>query len=130
VAQVVVLIADLLFGSRVQEGLTAAGHQVEMVDDPGRLAERLEGCEVLIVDLADEHLRGAELVEGLRSRRSTSSTSSTGESAAGLRTLGFYPHVDVELRERAQRAGFDQVVPRSRIARECGELVERLAIDA
>lgn len=126
-ARVVVLIADLLFGSRVQGWLTAAGHQVELVDEPGRLVERLEGCEVLIVDLADEQLRGAELVEGLSS---SSSTSSTGESAGRPRTLGFYPHVDVGLRERAQRAGFDEVVPRSRIARECGELVERLATDA
>ena len=31
-----------------------------------------------------------------------------------LRTLGFYPHVQVEVRARAEAAGIDMVVPRSR----------------
>jgi hypothetical protein len=44
-----------------------------------------------------------------------------------VRTLAFYSHVDVEVRERAERAGFDLVVPRSRMAREGADLVERLA---
>jgi hypothetical protein len=34
--------------------------------------------------------------------------------------------VDAPARERAERAGFDLVVPRSRMAREGVELVERL----
>jgi hypothetical protein len=46
------------------------------------------------------------------------------------RTLGFYSHVEVETRERAQQAGFDLVVPRSRMAREGGTLVSRLAAEA
>jgi hypothetical protein len=40
--------------------------------------------------------------------------------------LGFYPHVQIELKRRAFDAGFDMVVPRSRIARELPGLVERL----
>jgi hypothetical protein len=43
------------------------------------------------------------------------------------RSLGFYPHVDVETRRRAEEAGFDLVVPRSRMAREAARLVDRLA---
>jgi hypothetical protein len=35
--------------------------------------------------------------------------------------------VDIETRERAEQAGFDMVVPRSRMAREGGDLVTRLA---
>src|SRR5437764_122638 len=42
-------------------------------------------------------------------------------------TLGFFAHVDTEVRERAEEAGFDLVVPRSRIAREAPTLVERLS---
>jgi hypothetical protein len=120
-ARVVVLISDLLFGSRLQADLSAAGHEVELVGDSEALERRLGGCEVLIVDLADERLRGAELAAELivgRMRRD--------DEADRPRTLGFYPHVDVETRERAQRAGFDLVVPRSRMAREGGELVSRL----
>jgi hypothetical protein len=44
-----------------------------------------------------------------------------------VRTLGFFAHVEPEVRERALAAGFDQVVPRSRMHREGAELVGRLA---
>ena len=44
-----------------------------------------------------------------------------------MRTLGFYSHVDVPARERAEQAGFDLVVPRSRMAREGAELTSVLA---
>ncbi len=40
--------------------------------------------------------------------------------------LGFYRHTDPETRRRAEAAGVDLVVPRSRLARELPELVERL----
>jgi hypothetical protein len=46
---------------------------------------------------------------------------------AGVRKLGFYGHTDVDTKRRAEEAGFDLVVPRSRMAREMAVLVERLA---
>lgn len=115
-ARAVVLIADLLFGSRVQSDLNAAGHDVRLVSSREALEEHLADCEVLIVDLTDERLRGPEAVEAL------------GGAARRPKTLGFYSHVDTETRDRAQRAGFDLVVPRSRMAREGGEMVGRLTI--
>jgi CheY-like chemotaxis protein len=119
-ARAVVLIADLLFGSRVQESLRAAGHEVELVGGRNALQGRLEGCDVLVVDLVDSELGGVEAVQEL---------AGCGR-AATLPTLGFYSHVDAQTRERALQAGFDLVVPRSRMAREGGELVSRLAAGA
>jgi DNA-binding NarL/FixJ family response regulator len=120
-ARVLALVADLLFGSRVQGALGAAGHEVELVGDATRLRRRLADahapCAVLVVDLTDAQLDGAGLLEEL-----------VGEGAlVGVRTLGFYSHVDVRARERAERAGFDLLVPRSRMAREGPELVGRLS---
>lgn len=120
-ARAVVLIADLLFGSRVQSDLRAAGHEVELVAARDALQSRLEGADVLVVDLTDAALEGPALIEALRGAH-------RGQRALP-QTLGFYSHVDVETRERAQRAGFDLVVPRSRMAREGGELVSRLAAE-
>jgi CheY-like chemotaxis protein len=127
-ARVVVLISDLLFASRVQAGLVAAGYEVELVGDSQKLQERLGECDALVVDLTDERLRGLELVEGLVTGSGKGGAPSVEDAmqTTRLRTLGFYSHVDVETRERAQRAGFDLVVPRSRMAREGGELVRRL----
>jgi len=71
--------------------------------------------DVLVVDLTDEDLQGSAVVEAV------------AEELGPTRTLGFYSHVDVAARERAEQAGFDLVVPRSRMAREGAEIVTRLA---
>ncbi len=121
-ARVLALVPDLLFGSRVQSALSAAGLEVELLGDEARLRERLgAGAEpaatLLVVDLTDAALDGAGIVESL----------SRGGELGQMRTLGFYSHVDAQARERAERAGFDLVVARSRMAREGGELAARLA---
>lgn len=120
VARVLLLTADLLFGSNVQGALSAAGHEVQTVADEGRLRERLidesqPSVDVLAVDLTDADLQGAAVVEAV------------AEDLGSTRTLGFYSHVDVAARERAEEAGFDLVVPRSRMAREGADVVTRLA---
>ena len=124
-ARVLALVPDLLFGSRLLGTLNAAGHEVDLVTDAGRLRERLAdgsapGPAVLVLDLTDEDLKGAELLESLWG----------APGLEGVRTLGFFSHVDTRARERAERAGFDLAVPRSRMAREGGELVARLAAPA
>jgi hypothetical protein len=121
-ARVVALVPDLLFGSQVQGMLAAAGHEVELVADETRLRDRLgdaaaPASAVLVVDLTTDALDGSVLVEAL----------SAEGVLAQTRTLGFYAHVDVTVRERAEQAGFDLVVPRSRMAREGAALVRRLA---
>src|SRR5438128_862496 len=105
-ARVVTFTADLLFGSRVQGSLAAAGEDVELVSDRESLRAAVEEAgggapEVLVVDLTDAALQGAEQVRALRDAGALSRT----------RTLGFYSHVEADVRERAQRAGFDLIVP-------------------
>ncbi len=125
-ARVLALIPDLLFGSRVQGALAAAGYEVELVANEQLLRERLVGGAglvldapaVLLVDLTNPDLDGPALVESL---------SADGTLTQTTRTLGFYAHVDASAREHAERAGFDLVVPRSRMAREGPQLVARLA---
>jgi DNA-binding NarL/FixJ family response regulator len=124
-ARVVAIVPDLLFGSRVQSSLRGAGHDVELIGERDRLSDRLHDLTappvaVLVVDLTSDGLDQAGLVQTL---------SQQGE-LAGVRTLGFYSHVDSDTRERAEQVGFDMVVPRSRMAREGAELVTRLADQA
>jgi hypothetical protein len=123
-ARVLALTRDLLFGSQVQGALTFAGHDVELIADETRLRARLAAsgdpespaAELLVVDLTDAELDGAAIVESIARR----------EGLGATRTLGFYSHVEAAMRERAERAGFDLVVPRSRMAREGPELVAGL----
>jgi hypothetical protein len=104
-AEVLALAPDLMFASRIEATLTAAGHRVKLVgSDPGRA--ELERAEAVVVDLDREP---PDSVTGF-----------------GVPVLGFYSHTDVEIRRRAEAAGVDLVVPRSRMAREMPQLVERL----
>lgn len=114
-ARVAALIPDLLFGSKVQAALTQAGHDVDLIAS-AEAWDADAGVEVLVVDLTDAAFDGVGVVVGL----------AEAERLGDARTLGFFAHVEPEVRERALAAGFDQVVPRSRMAREGAELVERL----
>jgi hypothetical protein len=138
VARVIALVPDLLFGSQVQGALAAAGHDVVLAGDEAKARERLgggedasevrsetqqgagsgaDGATVLVIDLTDDRFDGAATLEALNADGALS----------GVSTLAFYSHVDAAVRERAQQAGFDLVVPRSRMAREGAVLVSGLA---
>lgn len=116
-ARVALLCPELLFGSKVEGALRAAGHLVERYEAGDLARAAAPTVDVLVVDLADEALDGTALVSGMRDAGDIPST----------RTLGFYSHVDTATRARARAAGFDLVVPRSRMAREGAALVARLA---
>jgi DNA-binding NarL/FixJ family response regulator len=111
-ARVVAVFDDLLLGSNVLGMLKAAGHEATLA---GAGAEPA-GAELMIVDLGASGFDGIALVERLEDAGELGST----------RTLGVYSHVDADTRRRAQEAGFDLVVPRSRLAREGAALVDRL----
>jgi len=115
-ARVAALIGDLLFGSKVQAALEAAGHEVDLITGAVEAWDEVGGIELLVIDLTSPDVDGVELFETL----------ATGGELHGVRTLGFFAHVQPEVRERALAAGFDQVVPRSRMAREGAQLVEGL----
>jgi len=103
--RVAAVVPDLLFGSKVKAMLEGAGHDVSLVPAPDRAGE----ADVLVVDLAS----------------GTIEPEAAGET--GTPRLAIYSHVDAEMKARAEAAGFDLVVPRSRFVREGAALVERLA---
>ena len=115
-ARVAALVPDLMFASKVDGMLRAAGHDVALCTSEPEAWSQAQGADVLVVDLAAEDVDGVTLVDSMRS----------GGELHDVRTLGFYPHVEAATRERAQRAGFDLVVPRSRMAREGAQLVAGL----
>jgi hypothetical protein len=97
VARVALHCRDLLFGSKVDGALRAAGHEVTRPGEP---------ADIVVVDLTDPDLPWPD----------------TGD----VPRLGFYSHVDQDTRKRAEEAGFELVVPRSRMNREGAALVEKL----
>jgi hypothetical protein len=103
-ARILSIATDLMLSSRVDAGLGAAGHEVVTVGSVEG-ADR-DGFEAIVADLdvADP----------------------TALAATGLPILGYYSHVDVDTKTRADAAGLATVVPRSRMARELPDLVTAL----
>jgi CheY-like chemotaxis protein len=116
-ARVIAHVPDLLFGSKVQGMLAAAGHDVALVGSAERAREHAGAVDVVVVDLFFEPDAGIALLEGLKA----------DGTLGDARALASYAHTAPEVRERALAAGFDLVVPRSRMAREGAALVAKLA---
>jgi hypothetical protein len=111
VARVVAFVPDLLFGSNVAGAVQSAGHEPFLASDIESVHRELAGSQLLIVDLtADAPRRIAEVTNVM----------------PGVPVLAFYSHVEADVRAAAESAGFDLVVPRSRMAREGAALVVRL----
>jgi len=97
------VVPELLFGSKVEELLRQAGHDVARHQRPDQVGE----ADVVVADLSE--------IE-------PESVATTGPPV-----LGIYAHTRPDIRDRALDAGFALAVPRSRFVREAGELVSRLA---
>ena len=113
-ARVVAYVPDLLFGSRVLSELRHGGYDALLASDVD--FQTLSAADALVVDLTADFENRIERVSEARSQ--------------GLRILAFYSHVEPAVRERAEEARFDLIVPRSRVAREgTATLLDRLLAD-
>lgn len=112
-ARVIAYVPDLLFGSNVAGALQAAGHEVKLVSAVD--GDSLEQADVLVIDLTADATDRIAAVEA-----------AVGSAGREVRTLAFFSHVEDDVRDAARAAGFDLVVPRSRMARAGGDLVAQL----
>jgi CheY-like chemotaxis protein len=114
-ANVVALVADLMFGSRIREAAAPAG-------TPVRTARKLEACleacrseppTIVLVDLDDERLQPLDAVRALRAE----------PALAVLPIVGFVSHVDAARAQQALAAGCTRVLARSAFVVELPSLV-------
>jgi hypothetical protein len=104
-----ILVRDLLFGSRIIATARASGVEVKLLRDEAKLAG--EAGERLIVDLNQP---GAlEAAVDWKGR------------GAGRIVIGFVSHVDADTIRRAREAGIDQILPRSRFVAELESILQR-----
>jgi hypothetical protein len=94
--QVLALVDDLMFLSRIREAGGGAGVEVRSIRRPEQLTEGLRGgARLVLVDADSDRLPWAEALAALE--------------AEGLRdcapVVAFFSHVDVERGDRARAAG-------------------------
>jgi hypothetical protein len=103
----IALVRDLMFSSRITATARAAGREVKVVREPGKLSAA-QTAELLIVDL---NLEGA--IEA----------AITWKAATGGQVVGFVAHVDAQTIQRARDAGIDRVMARGEFVRVLPELL-------
>ena len=109
-ARVVAFVPDLLFGSNVLGALRPADTTRCSSPTRRRCGVSLPARPGLVVDLTADPAERIEQVS----------------VPPRVKTLAFYSHVETHVRAQAEQAGFDLVIPRSRMAREGATVLTRL----
>ena len=109
---VLVLVRDLMFSSRIAATARAADAPVTLYRDPAALAAAPAAAARLIVDL--------NLPGGIEAAAAWKQS-----SPATRHVVGFVSHVDADTIARARAAGIDQVLPRSRFVESLPDLLSR-----
>jgi hypothetical protein len=104
--QIIALVRDLMFSSRIRATAKDLGVDVRLLRDPQQLHGN--GGRKLLVDLNQE---GA--IDAARQWK---------DATSGV-VVGFVSHVDVETINRARAAGIDQVMARSRFVDQLPSLL-------
>src|SRR5260221_28593 len=110
--RVLAVIPDMFFATKVAATAEAAGIALELTP-PERAAERAGESSPALV-LVDLHAPGSvALVSALKA------------SAPALPVVGFFSHVETDLRRDALAAGADAVLPRSQFVARLAALLAR-----
>ena len=112
---IIAAVDDMVFASKIRA-------TAEALDVNIRFHRRLEGLvtaaqehspDLILVDLHNEKINPLELARQLKSN----------EGLQTIPLLGFFSHVETDLRTAALEAGFDHVVPRSAFARDLAKIL-------
>ena len=105
---VIVVVDDMFFASKIRAVAEAVGVEVSFPRNKEAVIEKARVARLIIVDLHNQKIEPVELAQEL----------------SGVKLIGFFSHVETELRQRALEAGYDQVIPRSVFARDLAEILE------
>jgi len=102
---VIAVVDDLFFASKIRGTGEQLGVTVRFARTLDALAEasRRDQPALIICDLHSQKIDPNELAKRLKA----------DEQLSSIPLLGFFSHVQTELRQQAEQAGFDRVIPRS-----------------
>jgi CheY-like chemotaxis protein len=110
---VVVVVDDLMFGSRVRAAAQQAGVSASFVRSTDDLVARAAGANLVLLDLNTRWLDAPAAIRSLKADAAT----------ASVPVVAFGPHVDGEALTAARDAGADRVLARSAFVRLLPELL-------
>jgi CheY-like chemotaxis protein len=113
--QILVAVDDMFFAARIRSTAESLGVPVSMVKTGPDLIQKAESLSpsLIIVDLNSERLDPIESIRQLKSN----------PDLKGLPVVGFLSHVQIELKNLAEQAGCDSILPRSAFTQRLPEIL-------
>lgn len=115
---VLAVVSDLFFSAKINEAAKRAGAAVEYATDASSVLEKARAKPmVIILDLNFEAVSPLDLIATLKS----------DIAFKGVSLIGYLSHVQGELKQKAQEAGCDMVMPKSAFSVNLPQILKRHA---
>lgn len=113
---VIAVVDDMFFASKIRATAESMDLIVRFVRSADALLEaaRKELPSLVIADLHSQKCDPFSLAEQLKA----------DEQLRAVPVMGFFSHVQTDLQQKAQQAGFDRVLPRSAFSARLPEILE------
>jgi PleD family two-component response regulator len=113
--KIIAVMDDLFFSSKIREAAKPLGLNVEFIKTANGLIEKLESQKpsLLIFDLNSKACNSTEIIKNLKS----------SPTLKDIPVLGYLSHVQTELKEEADQAGCDLILPRSKFSKDLKEIL-------
>jgi PleD family two-component response regulator len=116
--KILAVLDDLMFTVKINEAAKHSGIPVEFLKSQYDVLEQAKQHPALIIiDLNFQAIDPVGLVTQLKA----------GEETKAVNVLGYVSHVQAELKQQAQEAGCDTVLPRSAFSQSLGQILRRHA---
>ena len=113
--KVIAVVDDLFFASKIRGTAEQLGVTVRFVKTCDEvISASIDSPALIIADLHSQRCDPIQLAQQLKSN----------PRLRGIRLLGFFSHVETELKRVAEAAGFDRVIPRSVFSNDLGKLLK------
>jgi DNA-binding response OmpR family regulator len=112
--KILLLERDLFFIVKVRDTLSHLGYETQVARSSDDFARKL-AAGVPALALVHTGLAGVDWEQAIAQAK-----------AAGVPTLAFGSHVDLEAQQAARRAGADRVISNSKLAKDLPAIVERV----
>ena len=112
---VISVVDDMFFASKIRAVAEAAGVEISFPRSQEAVVSKARETKpgLIVVDLHNQRIDPVALARELKA----------DEELRRIKLLGFFSHVQTELKQNALSAGFDEVIPRSVFARDLEELL-------
>jgi hypothetical protein len=117
-ADIVYLVRDMMFTSKIREVARQLGLAIQAAPDPGALSRTAAGARVVIVDL-----RLPQAMEALDALAALAADPAVAAMRPAQTIIGFVDHEKVEVMDAARARGCTRVLTKGQFAKELPALL-------